>query len=77
MELGDIKNFGGTGVLSGPYRPLSGRLSADIGRKPTFEISEIWLFSSFLTILETFFFQNEIFVQNRQKIIKNGSSQLL
>ena len=66
MELDDIKNFGETRVLSGPDRPHFGRLSADIDRKPTFEISEIWHFFSILEEFQRLFFSKQEHF-NRQK----------
>ena len=77
MELGDIKNFGGTRVLSGPYRPRFGRLSADIGRNPHLKFQKYGIFEHFRGISGTIFFQNKNFDQNCPKMIKNGSYELL
>ena len=72
MSLGEIKNSGETLELSGTHRPHFGRLSANIGRKPTNEFSKIWHFSGFQVILGNFFFQNENLTKKSTKMIKNG-----
>ena len=70
LSLVEIKNSGGTLELSGPYRPHFGRLSANIGRKPTIEISKIWLFWLFWPNLGTFFFKMMVWSKIDQKWLK-------
>ena len=81
LELGDIKNFGGTRVLSGPSRPHFGRLSADYrpisAENSHLKLQKYGIFEHFRAISETFFFQNKNFDQNCPKMIKNGSYELL
>ena len=74
LNLGDIKNFGRTWELSGPYRPHFGRFSADCrptsAENPHLKFQKYGIFEHFRGILETFFFKTRILTKIAQKWFK-------